>query len=79
MTAIVINTLFLCIDHYGIEDDLETILNQSNQVFVVFFTLEMILKMTAYGLTYYWYVNWNKFDFIVVMFSLIALDEALLT
>jgi hypothetical protein len=46
---------------------------------VVFFTVEMLLKLTAYGFTYYWYVNWNKFDFIVVMFSLIALDEALLT
>lgn len=52
---------------------------QANTVFVVFFTVEMLLKLTAYGFTYYWYVNWNKFDFIVVMFSLIALDEALLT
>lgn len=45
---------------------------------MVFFTLEMVIKITAYGPTYYWYVNWNKFDFIVVIFSLIAFDEAAL-
>ena len=38
----------------------------------------MLIKITAYGPTYYWYVNWNKFDFIVVIFSLIAFDEAAL-
>ena len=39
----------------------------------------MILKITAYGIQYYWYVNWNKFDFIVVLFSLVALDEQALS
>lgn len=38
----------------------------------------MSLKITAYGFKYYWYVNWNKFDFIIVMMSLIAFDEELL-
>jgi len=47
-------------------------------VFVVFFTVEMVIKITAYGWKYYWYVNWNKFDFIIVMLSLIAVDEELL-
>jgi len=42
---------------------------------VVFFTAELLLKITAYGFKYYWYVNWNKFDCIIVFFSLIALDE----
>ena len=78
MTAIVINTFFLCIDYYQKSDNLAQILNRSNTSFVVFFTLEMILKITAYGFTYYWYVNWNKFDFIIVIMSLIAFDETLL-
>lgn len=38
----------------------------------------MVVKLTAYGWKYYWYVNWNKFDFIIVMFSLAAIDEKLL-
>jgi len=50
----------------------------ANLVFVVFFTVEMVVKLTAYGWKYYWYVNWNKFDFIIVMFSLAAIDEKLL-
>ena len=49
-----------------------------NLFFVVFFTAEMVLKLTAYGWKYYWYIAWNKFDFIIVMMSLAAVDEALL-
>jgi hypothetical protein len=59
--------------------ELTDILDRSNKFFVGFFTLEMVLKITAYGIQYYWYVNWNKFDFIVVIFSLIALDEQALS
>lgn len=78
MTAIVINTFFLCIDYYDKSKDLERILQNSNYTFVVFFTCELILKITSYGFKYYWYVNWNKFDFIIVIMSLVALDEQLL-
>jgi fumarate reductase subunit C len=46
--------------------------------FVVIFFIEMILKITALGFTYYWHVNWNKFDFIIVLMSLVALDGRLL-
>lgn len=53
-------------------------MQQSNTFFVIFFTCEMVLKITAYGFKYYWYVNWNKFDFIVVILSLIAVDEQFL-
>lgn len=47
-------------------------------MFVVFFTIEMIVKITAYGWKYYWYVSWNKFDFVIVILSLVAVDEQLL-
>lgn len=78
MIAIVINTFFLCIDHYNKSKNLEEILDNSNKIFVIFFTVELILKITAYGFKYYWYVNWNKFDFFIVIMSLVALDETLL-
>jgi len=39
--------------------------------------MEMILKITAHGFKYYWHVNWNKFDFIIVIMSLIAIDDTL--
>ena len=78
MFAIIINTLFLCIDYHQKSAQLDKVLMDANLVFVVFFTVEMVIKITAYGWKYYWYVNWNKFDFIIVMLSLIAVDEELL-
>ena len=32
--------------------------------------------MLAYGLNYYWYVNWNKFDMVIVFSSLLTLDDS---
>lgn len=75
MTAIVINTLFLCIDHYHKGPDLIKTLDLANYAFVIIFTFEMIIKITAYGFRYYWHVNWNKFDFIIVIMSLVFIDE----
>ena len=51
-------------------------MKDANMFFVVFFTCEGSLKMLAYGFSYYWYINWNKFDFIVVFLSLIVIDES---
>ena len=78
MAAIVINTVFLCIDYYHKGPELAKILDQANLVFVVIFAIEMVIKITALGFTYYWHVNWNKFDCIIVIMSLIAIDESLL-
>ena len=75
MTAIVVNTVFLCVDNYGKDETLTNVLDIANLVFVIIFTIEMILKIVAYGFKYYWHVNWNKFDFVIVMMSLIAIDE----
>ena len=79
MTAIVINTGFLCIDYYGKPDVLKDVLEIANYTFVSIFTFEMILKITAHGFQYYWHVNWNKFDFIIVILSLVAINEDLIT
>lgn len=32
--------------------------------------------MLAYGINYYWHVNWNKFDLIIVFSSLLTLDDS---
>jgi hypothetical protein len=69
MGAIVINTVFLCIDYYQKGPELSKVL---------LYAIEMTLKIVAYGFSYYWHVNWNKFDFIIVILSLAALDETLL-
>lgn len=79
MAAIIINTGFLCIDYYGKPETLKDVLEIANYTFVSIFTFEMILKITAHGFQYYWHVNWNKFDFIIVILSLIAINEDLIT
>lgn len=76
MTAIIINTIFLCMDYYGKSDDLENILLRANYFFCIFFTLELIAKLISYGWSYYWYINWNKFDMIIVFLSLLTLDDS---
>lgn len=73
-----INTIFLCIDYVQKGPQLTKVLVYANNTFVIVFTFEMILKIIAYGFSYYWHVNWNKFDFIIVIMSLLALDETLL-
>lgn len=75
MAAIAINTVFLCIDYYDKPDSLRQILDIANLTFVIIFTVEMVLKITAYGFRYYWHVNWNKFDCIIVVMSLFALNQ----
>lgn len=75
MMAIVINTVVLCIDYHGKSEQLGNILDIANYLFVFIFTTEMILKLLGYGFTYYFHVNWNKFDFIIVIMSLIAINE----
>jgi len=75
MAAITINTIFLCMDYYGKSDELANVLQRANFFFCFFFTLELIFKMIAYGFTYYWYINWNKFDMIIVLLSIITLDD----
>ena len=47
-------------------------------IFVAIFAIEMVLKITAYGFGYYWHVNWNKFDFFIVILSLVSLEPSVL-
>jgi hypothetical protein len=44
---------------------------------VCIFTLEATLKILGLGIRYYWHENWNKFDFIIVIVSLVSLDSNL--
>ncbi len=59
-------------------DDYQRFLNFGNNVFVVVFGVECILKLLALGFYYYFHENWNKFDFLIVCTSLFSLNEDLL-
>lgn len=48
-----------------------SILNSTGFVFTTAFTLEAVLKLTAYGPSAYFSSNWNRFDFLIVVVSLL--------
>ena len=75
ITAIIaLNTITMCMDYYGASEELTLVLETSNLVFVFIFTGEAVLKLIGLGPTYYFYIDWNKFDFGVVIMSLISLS-----
>jgi hypothetical protein len=79
MFSIVLNTLTLCIDHHHVTDLQKEIFGISNLVFIVIFSFEMIIKITGYGFSYYWHIAWNKFDCIIVIISLIFINEDIIS
>ncbi|KAL8164875.1 UNVERIFIED_CONTAM: Sodium channel protein type 5 subunit alpha, partial [Gekko kuhli] len=72
--CIVLNTLFMAMDHYKMTKDFEEVLNIGNLVFTGIFTAEMIFKVIALDPYYYFQQGWNIFDSIIVTLSLMELS-----
>lgn len=68
---IVLNALILSLEKYPMSDTLEDVLNISNYIFTFIFTIEMILKLIGLGIVGYLSDQWNIFDGIIVIVSLI--------
>ncbi|ESN95164.1 hypothetical protein HELRODRAFT_87064, partial [Helobdella robusta] len=71
--CIVLNTLFMAMDHNGMEEGMAKLLSIGNYVFTTIFTAEAILKMFALGMYKYTRDKWNCFDLFIVLLSLIEL------
>ena len=54
MACIVINTIILSIDHYGISEELADLLEYFNSFFTVIFILDVIVCNISYGVKRYW-------------------------
>ncbi|XP_048053583.1 sodium channel protein type 4 subunit alpha B [Megalobrama amblycephala] len=74
--CIVLNTVFMAMEHYPMTEDFEHILSVGNLVFTGIFTAEMVLKLIALDPYYYFQVGWNIFDSIIVTMSLVELGLA---
>ena len=72
MVWIVLNMCQMAIDYEGASVTYELALYYINLWFTSIFTVEWILKLTAFGLNYFT-VTWNNFDFFVVLSSLIEI------
>eukprot|EP01028_Stygiella_incarcerata_P002857 TRINITY_DN1544_c0_g1_i1.p1 TRINITY_DN1544_c0_g1~~TRINITY_DN1544_c0_g1_i1.p1 ORF type:complete len:1709 (-),score=377.65 TRINITY_DN1544_c0_g1_i1:1118-6244(-) len=70
---IVLNTLIMASEHYGMSRDWETFLQISNYVFTAIFTIEMIMKIVALGWNEYIRDRFNVFDMIVVVASVVEI------
>ncbi|XP_071967229.1 sodium channel protein type 4 subunit alpha [Engystomops pustulosus] len=74
--CIVLNTLFMAMEHYPMTEQFEHVLNVGNLVFTGIFAAEMFFKLIALDPYYYFQVGWNIFDSIIVTLSLVELGLA---
>uniref|UniRef100_A0A672V8L6 Sodium channel protein n=1 Tax=Strigops habroptila TaxID=2489341 RepID=A0A672V8L6_STRHB len=71
--CIILNTLFMAMEHYPMTDNFSNVLKIGNQVFTGIFAAEMVLKIIAMHPFYYFQVGWNIFDSFIVTLSLAEL------
>ena len=71
--CVIMNTVVMTMDKYGIDQDLERLLSQFNSVFTYIFIYEMGIKLLAIGPKKYSASKWNLLDGGVVMLSIIEL------
>ncbi|XP_054864151.1 sodium channel, voltage-gated, type I like, alpha b isoform X1 [Amphiprion ocellaris] len=74
--CIVLNTLFMAMEHYPMTREFDNVLSVGNLVFTGIFTAEMCFKIIALDPYYYFQEGWNIFDGIIVSLSLMELGLA---
>ncbi|XP_073329243.1 sodium channel, voltage-gated, type I-like, alpha [Pagrus major] len=68
--CIVLNTLFMAMEHQPMSVTFSYMLTVGNVVFTIIFTAEMVFKIIALDPYYYFQKGWNIFDSIIVSLSL---------
>eukprot|EP00466_Bigelowiella_natans_P016933 jgi/Bigna1/90435/estExt_fgenesh1_pg.C_700070 len=77
MVMVMLNALFLCLIWYEMPPMVEYVVFVANLlIFTVVFTLEMVLKISAWSLKVYLRDPWNRFDGTIVLLSIIGLAVA---
>jgi hypothetical protein len=71
--AVLLNTIVLSIDHYGISSELEDILITLNSYFTNIFIFELTVKLLALGIKKYCADKMNYLDGFVVLISIFEL------
>ncbi|KAF7206980.1 sodium channel, voltage gated, type VIII, alpha subunit b isoform X3 [Nothobranchius furzeri] len=74
--CIVLNTLFMAMEHYPMTEHFEGVLSTGNLVFTGIFAGEMFAKLIAMDPYYYFQEGWNCFDGFIVTLSLVELGLA---
>uniref|UniRef100_A0A4W5QW90 Sodium channel protein n=1 Tax=Hucho hucho TaxID=62062 RepID=A0A4W5QW90_9TELE len=71
--CIVLNIMFMAMEHYPMTLQFEEVLSVGNLVFTGIYTAEMVLKLIAMDPYYYFQVGGNIFDSFIVTISLLEL------
>ena len=70
MTVIVLNMIQMAMSYEGASENWNNFLEISNYIFTAIFFVEACLKLFAFGKSYF-DTAWNRFDFFVVVSSLL--------
>jgi hypothetical protein len=68
------NFLTLAINHYPAPDGWSDGMNNTEIVFTALFAFEAVMKIFGEGMTTYFASNWNRFDFFVVVISILSVS-----
>ena len=71
--SVVLNTVVMSMDKYGIDVETERTLNKINAIFTYIFIYEMCIKLLAIGPKKYSSSKWNLLDGSVVMLSIVEI------
>ncbi|XP_073739126.1 sodium channel protein type 9 subunit alpha isoform X3 [Callorhinus ursinus] len=71
--CIVLNTMFMAMEHHPMTDEFKNVLTVGNLVFTGIFAAEMVLKLIAMDPYEYFQIGWNIFDSLIVTLSLVEL------
>jgi hypothetical protein len=74
--AVLLNTITLSLDHYGIATELEALLDSFNNYFTWIFIFEMLCKILAVGISKYCSDRMNYLDGSVVILSVVEMIAA---
>ncbi|XP_053327227.1 sodium channel protein type 2 subunit alpha-like [Spea bombifrons] len=69
--CIILNTIFMAMEHAHMTTHFKNMLTVGNQVFTGIFAAEMVFKLIALDPYYYFQKGWNIFDCLIVCLSLI--------
>ena len=76
MIVIFLNMVFMALSFEGSSSGFNLFLTIVNYVFTGIFILECIIKLLGYGFRPYFHSGWNRFDFFVVIASIVDLAVA---
>ena len=76
MLVIVLNMFQMAMVHEGMTQPMEHFMEITNFVFTAIFIVEAALKLFAFGWSYFG-TSWNKFDFFVVISSILDIGLSL--